>query len=327
MNACFTAELDVLDLSVGPAQVPIRVHLPAEPSGVGVLWLHGGGFVGGSYDDPEGDGVARSLAQDGSIVVTAEYRHADPEHGVHYPTPSDDVLAAWTWFVDNAASYGADGLLHLGGASAGGNLALGAALRARDAGVDLPASLMLAYPTLHASQREPSDELAGLLRALAPEQRWSAEIVHDMYRAYVGSALSDPPTPAVPGTADPLGLPPILIVASRIDGLRASAEEYAQMLARIGHPHEYVIEEGALHGQLNTPEAVQCSRTLERLRAWVGHVRGFASHVRQQPTVTTTPSGGGQRVGGAETRPESASDANDRHDASTMRRMISSSTA
>lgn len=296
MTTRFTAELDVLDLSIGPAEVPIRVHLPAEPSGVGVLWLHGGGFVGGSYDDPEGDGVARALAQDGSVVVTAEYRHADPTRGVHYPVPSDDVLAAWSWFVDNAASYGADGPLHLGGASAGGNLALGAALRARDAGDELPASLLLAYPTLHATQREPSAELAQQLHPLAPEQRWSADIVREMYRDYLGPALADPPAPAAPGTAEPAGLPPILIVASRIDGLRASAEEYAQHLARVGHPHQYVIEDGALHGQLNTPEVVQCARTLDRLRAWVERASGDASHAQQKPTVTA-PAGGEQRVG------------------------------
>ena len=75
--------------------MPIRVyrHETAVPTARALVWVHGGAFIGGSLDMPESDWVARELAARGIPVVAVDYAKCLGE--VHYPVPSDDVLAAW----------------------------------------------------------------------------------------------------------------------------------------------------------------------------------------------------------------------------------------
>src|SRR3712207_3561014 len=112
---------------------------------------------------PEADWTAREICtRAGAVVVSVDYRLC--VGGVTYPVPHDDPVAALRWVRDNAALVGVDACrIALGGASAGGNLATGAALRVRDEDGWVPASLLLAYTTLHAVVPPPSPSLAALL--------------------------------------------------------------------------------------------------------------------------------------------------------------------
>ena len=117
--------------------VPVRVYLPSA-GGQGLrplfVWVHGGGWVEGDLDMGEADHTAREVSERaGAVVVSVDYRLAG--EGVHYPVPLDDVVAAWRWSLQSAAAWRADpARAVLGGASAGGNLAAGAALRLQDEG-------------------------------------------------------------------------------------------------------------------------------------------------------------------------------------------------
>src|SRR5687768_5806624 len=73
----------------------------------GLVWAHGGGFVGGDLHMPEADWVARSLAARGVAVVSIDYRLVGDGAG-RYPAGSDDVLAAWSWTLDHADELGVD---------------------------------------------------------------------------------------------------------------------------------------------------------------------------------------------------------------------------
>ena len=56
----------------------------------GLVWLHGGGFAGGTLDMREADQVARELAdRTGGLVFSVDYRLA--RDGVHFPVPHEDV--------------------------------------------------------------------------------------------------------------------------------------------------------------------------------------------------------------------------------------------
>ena len=252
--------------------VPLRVYRPEQPSGDALLWLHGGGFSGGSLEMPEAHWVASALADRGHLVVTADYRLASET--VHYPAPSNDVLTAWSWLCDNAAELGAAGARHLGGASAGGNLALGAALRLRDDdatahGAPAPTTVVLAYPTLHAAQPQPSPDLVELLSALPIGDRANPDYVTAMYQRFIAGPLDEAPAAAIPGTMDPAGLPPTIIVASEIDGLRPSAKAYADALDAAGIQHSYTVEPGIRHGHLNRPDEPAARATIDRFHAWL----------------------------------------------------------
>jgi acetyl esterase/lipase len=270
-----------------------RVYEPAVTQhDTTLVWLHGGGFTGGNLDMPEADWVGRSLAERGHLVITVDYRLANET--VRYPAPSNDVLDAWRWVDANRSQLKITGSVHLGGASAGANLAAGAAIRIRDndqvaGGTALPATLILAYPTLHAVQPAPSDDLRAVLQVLPAEYQRSPEYIAKLYtnllpdgmtaESAAATASADGQervwAAAIPGLVDPTGLPPILIAGSEGDPMRASAEGFVASLVEHGVDHEYFVEPGARHGHLNTPDATDAIATIDHMHAWLmQHARG-----------------------------------------------------
>jgi acetyl esterase/lipase len=71
----------------------------------GLLWMHGGGFVGGSLDMPEGDAMCRTLADAGISCVSVDYRRAPGlavswarrADAVCFPLPLDDCERGWRY--------------------------------------------------------------------------------------------------------------------------------------------------------------------------------------------------------------------------------------
>ncbi len=97
---------------------------PTTSSTCGFVWVHGGAFVGGDIDGTEAHWAGLALAAAGIPVLSLSYRKA--LRGVQFPVPSDDVLAGWNWASSNLSQFGEHvNHLHLGGASAGGNLTAG----------------------------------------------------------------------------------------------------------------------------------------------------------------------------------------------------------
>lgn len=232
--------------------VDIRIYgEPARPDSPALVWLHGGGFVSGGLDIPESDYLARVLADGGTPVLSVDYRLA--RDGVSFPVPHDDALTGWFWARRNAESLGLDpGLLCLGGAGAGGNLAVGAALYLIDSGKPPPAKLLLAYPFLHAELPPPAqgldeDVMAGLPRHL----RFTPEDCIRTAENYVGGPISMASSYAMPGYADPAGLPPTALLACEYDDARGSTELFASSLERAGVPVSYFLAEGGVRGHLN----------------------------------------------------------------------------
>lgn len=258
--------------------VPVRTYTPRDPAAGSrpfVVWAHGGGFAAGDLDMPESDHVARVLAASaGAVVRTVGYRLA--VGGVHHPVPGDDLLAAWTATAAEAEVLGADPAQgHLGGASAGGNLAAGVALRLRDGEGRSPARLLLAYPTLHAVLPEASAELGAKVSELPDRMRFPAELFATMNQNYAGRDPLGAPADAFPATAADLsGLPPVTIVNCDYDDLRASGEDFARLLRAAGVPVDERCEPGVPHGHLNLVGHPAAARTLEVLAAAVAAGRG-----------------------------------------------------
>src|SRR3984885_5066389 len=140
------------DTAPGPhGAVPVRVYNDGAGDGSRpwLGWMHGGAFMMGNLDMPEAGGAARGRANRAyAVVVSVDYRLC--QGGVPHPVPHDDVVAAVRWVRDNASSLGIDpGKVCVGGASAGANLAAGAALKLRDADGQPPAHLIFAYGVAH----------------------------------------------------------------------------------------------------------------------------------------------------------------------------------
>lgn len=118
----------VRDVAYGPdPRHRLDVHLPSSripdsrSSRPVLLFVHGGGFVGGDKGGPGRplyDNVGRFAVECGFMGVTMTYRLA-PEHP--WPAGGDDVGLALRFLVDHAADFGGDGSrLCVFGHSAGG---------------------------------------------------------------------------------------------------------------------------------------------------------------------------------------------------------------
>ncbi|WNM28480.1 alpha/beta hydrolase [Demequina capsici] len=284
-------------LHAGGHDFTVRVYPAAHPDGTALVWLHGGAFMFGDLDVPEADGTSRHLAQHGTTVVSVDYTLAPvdaltsiplppPQDGMPdpaelvkalgsdrpraaYPAASLQAVAAFDWAAHHATTWGGSpDAIAIGGASAGGNLAAGAALRLRDRGGISPSASCLVYPVLHPVLPEPDAELAGLLADLDPALDMSPEATAAIATNYLGGAA---PTEAYafPAGHDPRGVAPTLIVNAEIDRLRASGQAYAAELAAAGVDVELTREIGAEHGYLNGLDHPARLRTLTRMSRFI----------------------------------------------------------
>lgn len=275
----------VEDFAVPGDGVDVRARLyrpgdDAPRTGRGVVWVHGGGFVWGDLDMPESDWVARELASAGHVVLAVDYRlvtggdidrrefAVDAAH--RFPAAHLDVLAAVRWLAASAEALGVDpARLVLGGASAGGNLAAGAAMRLRDDAGVAPSDLILAYPVAHAALPDHSPAVAAAVAPLAEDQRFRPETVAAMNLNYVGDPALLSHAYAFPGGHDVAGMPRTLIVNSEHDDLRSTGERFAAELAAAGVDTECVLEPETVHGHLNRPEHPAAGRSLATMLRWI----------------------------------------------------------
>jgi acetyl esterase len=225
----------------GGQDLRLRIYVPAgaEPKPV-VLYLHGGGFVGGTVD--VADEPCRAVADaSGAIVVSVEYRLA-PEH--RFPAAPDDAYAALNWVAGRIAEYGGDpGNIVVMGDSAGGNLAAVTALRARDENGPRLRGQVLIYPVIdpHADFPSRTEFAEGyIITAAGMDWFW------DNYL----SSPDDARNPyAVPTRATSLsGLPPALVLTTEYEVARDEAEDYGARLSAAGVETEVERFDGLVHG-------------------------------------------------------------------------------
>ncbi|WP_037677318.1 alpha/beta hydrolase fold domain-containing protein [Streptomyces griseus] len=247
--------------------VPVRLYTPRDEPRRALLWLHGGGFMGGDTDMPEAHVVSAELAARAqALVVSVDYRLA--VDGVRHPIPVDDAHAAWLWLVREGRPV--SGPMALGGASAGAALALSTAIRLRDQDEPRPDTLLLAYPFVHFPTPALDDDTAAGMRDLPALLRFTTAGIEHMVRNYVGR-LTDLPPAAMPGAAKLEGLPTTGIVLSEYDDLRPSGDLLARQLEESEVPVRTYLSAGMPHGHLNrSPALKEVDRSLDFFSAMLG---------------------------------------------------------
>ncbi|MBM7505187.1 alpha/beta hydrolase [Agromyces aurantiacus] len=260
------ADVATRDVVIAGPHGPVRArtYRPPHPSGIGLVWVHGGAFISGDLDRPDAHWPALELAHRGVAVVSVDYRHA--VRGVHHPVPSDDVLAGWRWAAAHAAELGvARGALHLGGSSVGASLAAGVAKRVRDSGIPetTPAGLVLVTPFLHSSAAPWPADLLARMRASTRSAVFSPDDLTHLAWNYAGrrSVLDDPY--AFPANGDLAGLPPTLVITEEIDTIRTSGEDFASRLRAAGVPAVVRMTPGAAHSSMSRPAEPTAQVTLD----------------------------------------------------------------
>ena len=188
--------------------------------------IHPGGFCLGSAADmhPRDAVIAREV---GAVVASPDYRLA-PEHP--YPAPLEDCYAGLSWLIDNAGSLGIDPEhVAVYGMSAGGGLAAGLALLARDRGTPTIAFQYLAFPEL--DDRLTSGTMTRYIDTPL-FHRPNALASWGHYLGELASGSTDVPAYAAPArAADLTGLPPAYVSVMQFDPLRDEGIDYARRLA------------------------------------------------------------------------------------------------
>jgi acetyl esterase/lipase len=231
----------------GPAGAPdvrVRVYRPVDAATAlpGILYIHGGGMVLGSIEteDPFATLLTDRL---GCVTVSVDYRLA-PEHP--HPAPVEDCYAALSWTAGQATELGIDPhRLAVYGPSAGGGLAAGVALLARDRG-----GPRLAYQVLIQPMLDDRNETASS-REIVDLGVWDRATNLEAWRWLLGdrAGTDEVDEYAAPARARDLsGLPPTYIDVGDLDLFRDEDIDYATRLMRAGVPTELHVYPGAVHG-------------------------------------------------------------------------------
>jgi len=228
--------------AVDAGGVPARLYRSRRDEDDVLVWMHGGGWMLGDLDCCEG--VARAIAHRAACaVLTVDYR-LSPEHP--FPAALDDSWAAVDWARRHFSGVA------VGGDSAGGNLAAAAALRARDAQIDLALQLLV-YPVLDSTMDTAAKRRFvrsySTFAGVADYGRTAFERIGYLWEAYVPDPLLRRSSLVSPLHAATLsGVAPAVVITAEHDILRGEAIEYAGRLRDDDVPvetHDYV---GQIHG-------------------------------------------------------------------------------
>ncbi|WP_102784487.1 alpha/beta hydrolase [Thalassospira sp. GB04J01] len=214
--------------------VPVRHYRPAMvTTNHKIVYMHGGGFVVGSRDSH--DSICAEIAQAaGAELIAIDYRLA-PEHV--WPAQHDDCYRV----AQSLLSAGRK--LVLVGDSAGGMLAAGLAVRAREEGFgDRILGQVLIYPALGGDLNWPSYGQMANAPGLSTD-----DVIY--YRDVLKAPMDDPFAHAL-SVDDLRGLPPTYITAAYFDPLRDDGREFTAQLARAGIDVQYREEPQLIHGWL-----------------------------------------------------------------------------
>lgn len=210
-------------------------------AGPAVVYLHGGGMICGSAElfAPV---MRRHVEATGVPFLSVDYRLA-PEFP--HPVPVEDCFAGLRWLHEHADELGVDpARIAVMGESAGGGLAAGVALLARDRQVPL-AHQILVFPMLDDRNTVPDPELVPFCAS------WSYESNAVGWQALLGDRCGEPDVPATAAPAravDLSGLAPAYLDVGTLDIFRDEDVDYACRLGHAGVAVELHVHAGVPHG-------------------------------------------------------------------------------
>jgi len=260
--------------SIDGFDLPISVFLPEMPAldATCIYWLHGGGMVMGdrfaNLDIP-----LEWLERHGAVVVTIEYRLAPEVCG---STLVEDCYQGLLWIAAHADELGINPeRIIVAGPSAGGGLAAGVTLMARDLTGPAIAAQILICPMLdHRNITKSSQQYAGDPGVWTREKNVFAW--QSVLRGQSGNNVSSYVSPAL--EPDLSGLPTTYIDAGSAEVFRDEDVDYACRIWAVGGQAELHVWAGGFHGfdamfpDANLSAAARAART-----DWLGRVLNACS--------------------------------------------------
>jgi len=247
--------------------VSVLEHENRTGPSAGLYLIHGGGMVSG--DRWMGtELVIDWIVRLGLVVVTVDYRLA-PEHPD--PTPVEDCYAGLAWMAAHADELGIapERILVMGG-SAGGGLAAGTTLLARDRRGPAILGQLLMCPML-----DDRDDTVST-RQFDEVGTWTRVSNTTGWTALLGDrrGTADVSIYAAPARAgDVSGLPPTYIDCGSADLFRDEDVTYASRIWAAGGDAELHIWAGAFHGFDGIAPAAAVSRAAMAARtSWLERI-------------------------------------------------------
>ena len=247
--------------------VPLSILRPPGASAAPcIYWIHGGGMVmGDRYSQI--DIPLDWLDLFGAVVVSVDYRLAPEAGGTDLV---DDCYAGLLWVADHATELGIDpGRIVVAGASAGGGLAAGMTLMARDRSGPAIAGQVLIGPMLdHRNDSVSSRQYSG------EPGVWTHESNAFGWRCVI-DRLDGPVPPYVsPALATDLsGLPTTYIDAGSAEVFRDEDVDYAGRIWAAGGQAELHIWAGGFHGfDALYPKAPLSAAARRTRNGWLGRL-------------------------------------------------------
>lgn len=239
--------------------LPARVYRPANPpagDAAVVLHMHGGAFVEGSL--ATGRAVPSLLAEAGAVAISIDYPHA-PKH--RFPHALLVAFDALKWLHKSRSRWSnRKAHVFVAGEEAGGNLAAGLALMARDQQTPAIAGQILISPML-----DPRMATCSMRQAQAGPVgcKWA-----DGWHEYLGTPDKAAHPYAAPLASSRLaGLAPALVLTAEDDLLRDESLSYARRLRQSG----VTVEEHVLPAPTGWPCAFTNPTPADA--SWTGAVR------------------------------------------------------
>ncbi|HEX8865079.1 MAG TPA: alpha/beta hydrolase fold domain-containing protein [Lentzea sp.] len=229
-----------------------------------VYWIHGGGMVMGDRFS-QIDIPLEWLSELGVVVVTVDHRLAPEATGT---TLVDDCYTGLLWTVENAEALGVDARrLVVAGISAGGGLAAGVALMARDlGGPDIAAQILICPMLDHRNATTSSRQYEG------EPGVWTREMNEFGWRSVLGD-LAEVPAHVSPALATDLsGLPATYIDTGTAEVFRDEDVDYATRIWAAGGQAELHTWAGGFHGFDAIYPDARLSVAARRTRTeWLAH--------------------------------------------------------
>lgn len=211
-----------------------------EGKTVGILWLHGGGYVLGA---PEMAGITlpKHLIENFNCVIAA------PDYTLSasapYPAALNDAYTALLWMSENREALGIDyGKFVVGGESAGGGLTAALCLFARDNGNDSIAFQLPLYPMI--------DDKPTASSADNNAPVWNSSANKSAWRIYLGDLYgkSDIPVYAAPAGETNFGkLPPAISLVGTVEPFYDEVISFFDKMKSAGIETRLMIADGCYH--------------------------------------------------------------------------------